>query len=151
MKLTTRLMFLSSTITLLTTGCASIMSGPNQNVSVQTEPEGAKATFINKKGIAVSAQQTPCIVSLKRRETYTLKIEKDDYQPLEAKLNKGLNGWYLGNVLFGGMLGILIVDPATGAMWSFHEPVNAQLALVSSGNLSRLTQPIHNTAPPHRY
>ena len=29
------------------------------------------------------------------------------------------NGWYLaGNFIFGGLLGWLIVDPATGAMWN---------------------------------
>lgn len=29
-----------------------------------------------------------------------------------------VNGWYIGgNLLFGGVIGWLIVDPATGAMW----------------------------------
>lgn len=29
-----------------------------------------------------------------------------------------MNGWYIGNLLFGGIIGLLIVDPATGAMWT---------------------------------
>lgn len=28
-----------------------------------------------------------------------------------------LNGWYMGNIVFGGLIGLLIVDPATGAMY----------------------------------
>lgn len=28
-----------------------------------------------------------------------------------------LDGWYFGNILLGGIIGMLIVDPATGAMW----------------------------------
>ncbi|MFH6792762.1 hypothetical protein ACHRCF_16520, partial [Acinetobacter baumannii] len=28
-----------------------------------------------------------------------------------------LSGWYLGNIIFGGLIGLLIVDPATGAMY----------------------------------
>jgi hypothetical protein len=28
-----------------------------------------------------------------------------------------LNGWYAGNILIGGIVGLLIVDPATGAMY----------------------------------
>jgi len=28
-----------------------------------------------------------------------------------------LNGWYFGNIIFGGLIGLLIVDPATGAMY----------------------------------
>ena len=27
-----------------------------------------------------------------------------------------MNGWYIGNILFGGLIGFLIVDPLTGAM-----------------------------------
>lgn len=33
-----------------------------------------------------------------------------------ATLTPGMDGWYIGNILFGGLIGILIVDPATGAM-----------------------------------
>lgn len=28
-----------------------------------------------------------------------------------------LDGWYFGNILLGGVIGMLIVEPATGAMW----------------------------------
>ncbi|MEY2429824.1 MAG: hypothetical protein QOJ40_2709 [Verrucomicrobiota bacterium] len=126
---------------LLTTGCVSIMSGTSQNVSVQSKPDGAKATFYNRKGEVVSAQQTPFMISLKRSEKYKLKIEKEQYEPLEVTLKKGLNGWYLGNVIFGGILGLLIIDPATGAMWTYQEPIRAELALVGSGQASVLVKP----------
>ncbi len=36
-------------------------------------------------------------------------------------LEAGVNGWYFGNIIFGVLLGILIVDPATGAMWKIHQ------------------------------
>ena len=124
------------------TGCASIMSGPSQNVSVQTEPEGAKATLFNKKGEAVSIQQTPFIVALKRSEKYTLKVEKDQFKPLETPIKKGVNGWYFGNVLFGGMIGLLIVDPATGAIYSFNDPIKVILAPSDSDKLSLLFVPV---------
>ena len=32
-----------------------------------------------------------------------------------------LDGWYIGNIIFGGLLGILIIDPATGAMWRLDD------------------------------
>lgn len=38
-----------------------------------------------------------------------------------------VNGWYIGNILFGGVIGLLAVDPATGAMYSFPDSVNATL------------------------
>lgn len=127
---------------LLTIGCASIMSGTNQNVSVQSKPDGAKATFYNRKGEAVSSQQTPFMISLKRFEKYKLKIEKEQYEPLEVQLKKGLNGWYVGNVIFGGIIGLLIIDPGTGAMWSYQDPIIAELALAGSGQPSVLIQPV---------
>jgi hypothetical protein len=38
-------------------------------------------------------------------------------------------GWYLGgNLLFGGSIGYLIVDPVTGAMWTLApEDINVTL------------------------
>ena len=41
--------------------------------------------------------------------------------PTEKVLETRMNGWYLGNIIFGGLIGALIVDPATGAMWTFKE------------------------------
>jgi hypothetical protein len=29
-----------------------------------------------------------------------------------------VNGWYFGNIIFGGLIGLLAVDPATGAMYT---------------------------------
>lgn len=48
-----------------------------------------------------------------------------------------MNGWYMGNILIGGLVGMLVVDPASGAMWSLPDNVNANLtplASVSDGN-----------------
>jgi hypothetical protein len=39
-----------------------------------------------------------------------------------------MDGWYIGNILFGGVIGFLIVDPATGAMWKLGDPVYGNLA-----------------------
>lgn len=41
--------------------------------------------------------------------------------PQEHVLTPGINGWYLGNLLFGGLLGWVIIDPITGAMYKFDE------------------------------
>jgi hypothetical protein len=131
------------TVLIFGSGCASIMSGTSQNVSIQSEPSDAKTTIFNRKGQAVVTQQTPFITPLKRREKYKLHVEKEGYQPLDATLKKGMNGWYLGNVVFGGLLGILIIDPATGAMWSYQDPVKAELAKLGSTEQSVLGKPRH--------
>lgn len=38
-----------------------------------------------------------------------------------------MDGWYIGNLLFGGLIGMLIVDPATGAMYKLDDSVYATL------------------------
>lgn len=38
-------------------------------------------------------------------------------------INYKLNGWYFGNILIGGVLGMLIIDPLTGGMWKIQDRV----------------------------
>jgi hypothetical protein len=130
---------------LFSTGCASVMSGTTQTITIKTKPAGAKATFFDNKGEAISVQNTPCTVPLKRSGHYTLKIEKDDYAPLELEMKRTVNGWYFGNVIFGGLLGLAIVDPATGAMFTFSpSTIDARLALTSSGMPSEIIKPAYH-------
>ncbi len=53
---------------------------------------------------------------------YRVVLELPGYQASEALIDTSVNGWYIaGNIVFGGLIGWLIVDPATGAMWSLSE------------------------------
>ena len=48
---------------------------------------------------------------------YTVKISKEGYAVQTITVDTTPNGWYIGgNILLGGLIGWLIVDPATGAM-----------------------------------
>jgi hypothetical protein len=62
---------------------------------------------------------------------YTFQFEKEGCNPTTTTLSAGINGWYFGNLLFGGLIGFLIVDPATGAMWSLDEGVYANLSPIA--------------------
>ena len=54
-------------------------------------------------------------------------IKLEGYQNYETKLTKKFNGWYLGNIIFGGLIG-LIIDPITGAMYDLTpNEINAQM------------------------
>lgn len=57
-----------------------------------------------------------------------MDFSKPGYAKHSAQIHRGLNGWYLfGNLFFGGLLGYLVVDPLTGAMWTLDEEVEASL------------------------
>jgi hypothetical protein len=113
---------------------------------VGSSPAGAKVTITNRRGVEVYSGLTPAKVSLKsgagffKKESYTVKYALEGYDPLEIPLECKLNGWYWGNILFGGLLGMLVIDPATGAMYKLSVPfVDGSLTKSGTGSV--------NTAP----
>lgn len=112
-------------IVLSTTGCASIVrGGGKQKVQINTNPDSATVKIYDMNDQLVHTNQTPCEVVLKNGRgymkgmDYRLVIEKDGYQTREIQLTSRVAGWYaFGNLGIGGLIGYLIVDPLTGAMW----------------------------------
>jgi hypothetical protein len=109
-------------------GCASIIGKSVYPVAIQSNPGPAKITIVNRDGKEVFQGQTPTTVSLKagagffRGEDYTVTFEKPGYETKKSKIKRGISGWYLGgNFFLGGLVGWLVVDPATGAMWTLKD------------------------------
>lgn len=96
---------------ILLSSCATIISGSRQKVRIASEPAAA-TVYIN----AIEVGKTPVHKNLKRNQAYELVLKLDGYKPYKTKLEKKFNAWYVGNILFGGLVG-LIVDPITGAMF----------------------------------
>jgi hypothetical protein len=112
-------------IALLTMNCGSIIHQTTQQVHLSSEPAGAAITVacgdINNDPKLV----TPAVVTLHRKPSYCgIKLNKEGYAEKELKFGRQMSGWYLGNVVFGGIIG-LIVDAANGAMWQRTTPTNA--------------------------
>ena len=85
---------------LLANGCASIIDGKQQEMTFNSEPDGAKIT-INGRQIGT----TPMTTSIDRKKDQTLLIEKEGYKPVTMQLTTTLNGWFWGNILLGGVIG----------------------------------------------
>jgi hypothetical protein len=116
-------------------GCASIVSKSTYPVSFSSNPDQANIKIVDKKGNAVYEGVTPTVVTLKAGagfftgQNYTVICTKPGCEPHEVKIKRDIDGWYvLGNIVFGGLIGWLIVDPATGAMWTLPKEVNIELA-----------------------
>lgn len=106
-------------------GCATIVGDKRQNVSINSSPDEAEVTIKNQGGTVVERGETPMTITLDKSagyfdgEEYTLEFKKEGYQSKMMTISAHPNGWYLaGNLLFGGLIGWFIVDPATGAMWT---------------------------------
>lgn len=114
-------------------GCASIVSDSTYPVAITSSPSGASYQITNENGAVVRSGVTPDHVILKAGagyfdgETYKVTYQKDGYAGNSAALNSGIDGWYWGNILFGGLIGLLVVDPITGAMYTLPESANASL------------------------
>jgi hypothetical protein len=112
-------------VALSLTGCATIISSTTQTVSIRSAPEGASVIISNRAGEKIHSGTTPVTVTLKKGagyfkpEVYTLRFEKDSYVSKEVTITGEVSGWYFGNIIFGGLiLGMLIVDPLSGAMFT---------------------------------
>lgn len=113
---------------LVLAGCASILSKSDYPVVISSKPDGASFTIRNKSGEVVSNGQTPISVVLKagsgyfKGEEYEVEFTKPGYRPFKTKIIRNMDNWYLfGNFIFGGLIGWVIVDPLTGAMWSLDD------------------------------
>ena len=107
---------------LLLSSCATIISGSKQNVKFSSTPAAA-TIFINE----VEVGKTPFELKLARKGEHDIQIKLDGYQTYQTSLTRKFNAWYIGNILFGGIIG-LIVDPITGAIYNLTPgEINAQL------------------------
>ena len=115
------------------TACASIVSRSEYAVLIDTEPTGAAIEVTNRKGERVHTGTAPTTVSLAAdagffsSQSYTVNATLDGYETQVSTLKGSMDGWYIGNLLFGGLLGFLIIDPATGAMWKLPDRHELQL------------------------
>ena len=120
------LLFFTS-LAILISGCASIVDGGNKTVQVTSNPPGAQFAVYNSSGKFIITQTTPAIVTLPRSDgwfvpaSYKLICDKEGYHSDESHIRAILSPWYFGNIIFGGLIGIVIVDPATGAMWVLNK------------------------------
>lgn len=109
--------------TSLLSGCASIVSGQNQSVSVATTVQGgpivgAQCTLVNDKGQWFTA--TPGSVTV-RRSYADLTITCQHSGSVGAMQAKSMTkGMAFGNLLFGGVIGAG-VDISTGAAYDYPD------------------------------
>ena len=99
-------LFLSVT-SLLLAGCATMIRGTEEQISVNTNPPGAKLEFSNGQSC-----ETPCSIKAKRNQSLQITISKDDCGTQTATMIPTLGG---SGVILGGL-----VDYGTGAVYDLQ-------------------------------
>ena len=145
-----KLTFLILAAPLLFSSCATIVSRTSYPVSIDTNPDGATVSITDKRGKEVYKGQSPSTVVLKSgagffsKAEYQVRISAPGFAEQIVPVNYKLNGWYFGNLIIGGLVGMLIIDPATGAMWKLETPpINVKLN-PSKASISEPTLKIMN-------
>ena len=126
------------------TGCASIVGKNMYPVAINSHPDEATIVIKDEKGKEMYKGKTPTTITLSSGEsyfhakTYSITFSKPGYEDQTTEIKAGLSGWYFGNILFGGLIGLLIVDPLTGNMWKL--PTETTITLAEQGKVSKNEQ-----------
>jgi hypothetical protein len=121
-----------------------VAGGPDR-VSVASNPAGA-TVFVDSKPVG----RTPITVELDRAHSQgEFRLELAGFRPALIRRNKEINGWVWGNILIGGIIGI-IIDVASGNASRFDDtPITVGLTPTSSPDgLPGLPAPPPATATP---
>ncbi len=100
--------------------CATIVSGTSQRLTVNSVPEGASCRVL-QGGMPVGfVAATPGTVQIpKGSAAVQISCAKPGYPVGEASEGAGLDGWVFGNIVIGGLVGI-VIDMASGAVYHYH-------------------------------
>jgi hypothetical protein len=126
-------------VTALLPACATVTRGTKQQLTIRTEPPGADVRLSNGMTCV-----SPCDLRVRRKETFTANISKQGYQavtvPMTSKMHGGGALALAGNVLIGGLIGV-IVDVSTGALRDVR-PGPIDLTLQPTGALANADMPL---------
>lgn len=110
-------------------GCASMFSRSNYNVSITTNSPAASITVRNTSGVILSSGEAPMIVGLKSNDgpfsaaSYMCEVKDNATNKKQTRvINAQFCPWVFGNFIFGGVIGIAI-DGFSGAMYRLEDSV----------------------------
>jgi hypothetical protein len=103
---TMRLIAFAVVVSITFSGCATLFTKTKYPVFVNSEPEGAKITITDKKGIEVYSGNAPATLTLKSssgffsKAEYYVKLTYPGYDDKVVTISSKMEGWYFGNLLW---------------------------------------------------
>lgn len=100
--------FLISAVSSALFGCASIISGSEQSVTIDTgQDTGASCCLRNERGVW-NLDSTPGCVNLKRSCSKLTVNYKKGCKQGTVTVDSSLNSYFFGNILAGGIIGAAV-------------------------------------------
>ena len=142
-----RLVILTLALT-LASGCATIMSRPDETITVTSEPSGAEVSVNCGSGTTVLITPARFVIARKSSDC-TATLQKAGFQRETARLEQGVNRWTWGN------LPIAIIGITALGMSGFSDDPNhsalvgGAIAVVGLGGLvvDRMTWKLRDHDP----
>ena len=125
-------------------GCATIVTGggQDQSVRVASTPKGADV-YVDDQLVG----QTPMSLRLTRKDDHFVRVQKAGYTSYEKTVKSRFNGWMFGNILFGGIIGV-VVDAVSGTNPALSPTnINAKLRGAPGEAPSAVPSPTPSRAP----
>lgn len=96
-------------------GCATMIRGTTQQVSINSDPVGAKVTLSNGQSCS-----TPCVIEVERKNSLQITMEKDGCRRHTTAMIPTLAG---AGAVWGGL-----IDYGTGAVYDLQpNPLHVSL------------------------
>ncbi len=112
---------------LLIQGCATVTSGTTSSIAVVTDPPGATCNLRRDGQIIAIVNPTPGTATVSKSvKPIAVDCTRAGGQPGAAVIQPEFQPMTIGNVLLGGVIG-LVIDAASGAMGTY--PPNIIVAL----------------------
>lgn len=106
-------------LALIIVGCATIIKGTSQDISIKSNPSNANVQIKTTGGVESWTGVTPASVKLSKKKEYVVTIQLSGYKDATVQITQSFEAWTIGNLLCGGVIGI-IIDAVDGAMWKLE-------------------------------
>lgn len=114
-------------IALTASGCATITTGTSQNIAIATDPAGADCTFTRNNQFLARVNPTPGAMHIdKSSADVSVVCKREGYQDTTGNIGSEFQAATLGNVILGGIIGI-VIDAASGAGSKYPESISFTL------------------------
>lgn len=115
----------------LTSACATVTTGTDQSVIVETTPQGAACQFSRGGATVATVNPTPgSIILPKSKYDVMMVCQKNGFENASAVLTSTFQGATLGNAILGGLIGIAI-DASSGAANKYPDNIKVRLMPVA--------------------
>ena len=125
--------------------CATVVRGTTEQVAFQSEPPGAEV----QTSLGLGCPETPCSIAIPRKDQFVATFSMPGYQSKQVMVGTQIQGGgtagLVGNVVAGGIIGVVVDSSSGAAMDHVPNPVVVSLAPSALPSAQRRRAPQRRT------